>query len=105
MRPRGTQTVMGPMMGIMRTAISLLTVFLVGGAVAAQAPITGMPAPYAALLQTLGRQGDFKDNVLKVNIPRSDLKVTVDGIATPTPLGFGGWVAMTAGDAGMQVMM
>jgi len=34
----------------------------------------GMPAEYAAVLKTLGRQGDFKSNVLKVNIPRNDLK-------------------------------
>ena len=38
--------------------------------------------------------------MLKVNIPRSDLKVTIDGIATPTPFGFGGWLALTKGDGG-----
>src|SRR5690348_1414492 len=64
-----------------------------------------MPAEYDAVLKTLNRQGDFKDNVLKVNIPRSDLKVAIDGIATPTPFGFGGWIAMTKGDGGMDVMM
>ena len=36
-----------------------------------------MPAPYKAVLETLGKTGDFKDNVLKVNIPRNDLNVTV----------------------------
>ena len=64
-----------------------------------------MPADYAAVLKTLGKQGDYKDNVLKVNIPRSDLKVSVDGIATPTPFGFGGWIALTKGNGGMDVMM
>jgi len=64
-----------------------------------------MPADYDAVLKTLGKQGDFKANVLKINIPRSDLKVTIDGIATPTPFGFGGWLAMTKGDAGNDVMM
>ena len=64
-----------------------------------------MPADYDGVLKTLGKQGDFKDGVLKVNIPRSDLKVTIDGIATPTPFGFGGWLAMTKGDGGMDVMM
>src|SRR3954471_23964883 len=69
---------------------------------AAQQP--AMPADYSGVLSTLNRQGDFKDGVLKVNIPRSDLKVVVDGIATPTPFGFGGWIALTKG-TGMDVMM
>jgi len=64
-----------------------------------------MPADYSGVLKTLGKQGDFKDNVLKVNIPRNDVKVTVAGVATPTPFGFGGWVAMTKGDGGRQVLM
>ena len=64
-----------------------------------------MPAEYGQAMKTLNKQGDFKDGVLKVNIPRSDLKVTIDGIATPTPFGFGGWLAMTKGDGGMDVMM
>lgn len=63
-----------------------------------------MPADYSAVLSTLGRQGDFKDGVLKVNIPRNDLKVVIDGIAAPTPFGFGGWIALTKG-TGMDVMM
>jgi hypothetical protein len=63
-----------------------------------------MPPEYDQVLKTLGKTGDFKASVLKVNIPRNDLKVTVAGVATPTPFGFGGWLAMTKGDHG-DVMM
>jgi len=64
-----------------------------------------MPAAYQGVLSALGRAGDFKDGVLKVNLGRSDLKVTVNGRAVPTALGFGGWIAMTSGDMGESVMM
>jgi len=64
-----------------------------------------VPSDYQEVLKTLGKQGDFKDKVLKVNIPRNDIKVVVDGVATPTPFGFGGWLAMTKGDGGHDVMM
>jgi Domain of Unknown Function (DUF1259) len=83
--------------------ISKLVTWALLGACGALAQ--SMPADYDGVLKTLGKQGDFKDGVLKINIPRSDLKVTIDGIATPTPFGFGGWLAMTKGNAGMDVMM
>ncbi len=86
----------------MRTLTAVLLVaWCVGAPVAAQ----DMPADYAAVLKALNRTGDFKGNVLKVNIPRNDLSVTVAGVIVPVPLGFGGWVALTKGDHGMDVMM
>jgi biopolymer transport protein ExbD len=63
-----------------------------------------VPAEYQQVLTTLGKQGDYKANVLKVNIPRNDLAVTVANVKTPTPFGFGGWVAMTK-STGMDVLM
>ena len=81
--------------------ILLLALTLVTGVTFSQ----DMPADYAGVLKTLGRPGDFKANVLKINIPRNDLKVTIDGIATPTSFGFGGWLAMTKGTGGNDVMM
>jgi hypothetical protein len=64
-----------------------------------------VPAEYDAVLKALGKQGDFKSNVLKINIPRNDVKATIDGISTPTPFGFGGWLGMTKGRGGEEVMM
>jgi len=63
------------------------------------------PADYQAVLTALGRTGDFKDGVLKVNIPRGDLKVVIGQRAAPTPFGFGGWVALAKGTGGTDVMM
>jgi hypothetical protein len=64
-----------------------------------------VPKEYAGVLTYLGRKGDYKANVLKVNIPRSDLSVRVAGTDLPTAFGFGGWIAMTRGDRGVNVMM
>jgi hypothetical protein len=83
-----------------RTAVLTVLIFA-----AETLPAQTMPAEYDGVLKTLGKQGDFKANVLKINIPRSDLKVAIDGIGTPTPFGFGGWLAMTKGQGGEEVMM
>jgi Domain of Unknown Function (DUF1259) len=64
-----------------------------------------MPPAYRAVLDTLGRTGDYADGVLKVSVPRGDLHVTIDGTAVPTALGFGGWLAMTHGDKGADALM
>src|SRR3954468_22300340 len=80
-------------------------VIVAGAALAVAGRAQTMPADYDGVLKALGRQGDYKANVLKVNIPRNDLKVAVDGIATPTPFGFGGWVALEKGTGGMDVLM
>lgn len=64
-----------------------------------------IPQPYQNVLKTLGKSGDFKESVLKVNIPRNDLRVTIAGRNAPTPFGFGGWVALTKGTDGTEVLM
>jgi hypothetical protein len=84
----------------MRTFLILLASVVLADPAAAQE----MPAEYGAVLKTLSRQGDYKDGVLKVNIARNDVNVSIDGVAIPTPFGFGGWIALTKGDHG-DVMM
>jgi hypothetical protein len=64
-----------------------------------------VPGDYLDVLKLLDRNGDFKAGVLKVNIPRNDLKMTVQGFPTPTPFGFGGWIALTKATDGSDVMM
>jgi hypothetical protein len=64
-----------------------------------------IPSEYQEVLKFLDRKGDFKAGVLKVNIPRNDLKMTVEGFATPTPFGFGGWIALTKAADSSEVMM
>src|SRR5262245_58115272 len=83
--------------------IAVLSIALIS--VPSLAGAQDVPAEYQQVLTALGKPGDFKDHVLKVNIPRNDVKVTVAGVATPTPFGFGGWVAMSKGDGGHQVLM
>jgi hypothetical protein len=64
-----------------------------------------IPSDYQQVLNIVGKKGDYKANVLKVNIPRNDLHMKIAGYAVPTPFGFGGWFAMEKGDAGEDVVM
>jgi len=84
-------------------ATALLAALASGAPVPASAQ--AIPADYQGVLTTLGKAGDFRDGVLKVNIPRSDLRVTIRERPAPTPFGFGGWVAFARGTDAMDVMM
>lgn len=64
-----------------------------------------IPSDYQQVLKVVGKKGDYKANVLKVNIPRNDLQIKIAGYAVPTPFGFGGWFAMTKGSGGEDVVM
>ena len=76
--------------------------------IAASAQLSGaqeVPSDYQQVLKIVGKQGDYKANVLKVNLPRNDLHMKIAGHAVPTPFGFGGWFAMEKGDGGEDVVM
>ena len=83
--------------------IVLLSACLCGFTLSAAAQ--DVPSDYQQVLKSLDRKGDFKAGVLKVNIPRNDLKMTIAGFPTPTPFGFGGWIALTKAGDGSEVMM
>src|SRR5438552_7170108 len=92
----------------MRKAIRTLSAFLLAvglGTYGSVAHAQDVPSDYLQVLKLVGRSGDYKANVLKVNIPRNDLHVTIANYPVPTPFGFGGWFALTKGDGGDDVMM
>src|SRR5215472_9374028 len=64
-----------------------------------------VPSDYQPVLKIVGKQGDYKANVLKVNIPRNDLHMKIGDYSVPTPFGFGGWFAMTKGQWIEDVLM
>jgi hypothetical protein len=88
-----------------KRSVSLVGLFFVVMAGLVTAGAQTVPEDYQQVLKIVGKLGDYKANVLKVNIPRNDIRVTIDNLAVPTPFGFGGWFAMTKGDGGDTVMM
>ena len=88
----------------MRKAI-YLSILLSPILAASMALAQDMPSDYQQVLKITGKSGDFKSNVLKVNIPRNDLHMSIASHSVPTPFGFGGWFALTKGDGGEDVMM
>jgi hypothetical protein len=90
------------MMGFMKAMLLLTTCFSIS---ALSASAQEVPSDYQSVLKYLERKGDFKAGVLKVNIPRNDLKMSIQGAPMPTAFGFGGWIAMTKTSDGADVMM
>src|SRR5215510_1873065 len=88
-----------------KTGIKILFPVLILCTATAVAVAQETPSDYQGVMKVVGKSGDYKSNVLKVNIPRNDLHISVAGYQLPTPFGFGGWFAMTKGDGGEEVMM
>lgn len=87
-------------MNLRVAAIALSLLFLVSSSSTQEIPID-----YQQILKIVDKSGDYKADVLKVNVPRNDVHVTIGDLAVPTPFGFGGWFAMTRGNGGEDVMM
>jgi hypothetical protein len=57
-------------------------------------PALAADPDWAAVGHALGRSGKvMAGGVYRVGFPRSDLKVSLDGVALRTGFAFGGWVA------------
>ena len=66
---------------------------------------TAAEPDWSAVDQAIGKKGtDQPGGVHKFSFPRSDLKVTVDGVAIKPALALGGWVAFAPAGAGAMFM-
>ena len=54
--------------------------------------------------QIIGRSGELRGNVYKIGLPRTDLKVTVDGETIKPGLALGSWMAFTPSGQHAMVM-
>ncbi|MBV9880660.1 MAG: DUF1259 domain-containing protein [Gemmatirosa sp.] len=87
--------------------ICAVTIAVPGRRVTAQSPTPpdGGPA-WAAVQQPLGGRGTMQPgDVLRFGFPRSDLQVTVEGVAIKPGLALGSWAAFKRADAGGAVLM
>jgi hypothetical protein len=63
------------------------------------------PGQWQAVEQAIGRSGQVQaDGAYKIGFPRSDLKVTVDGVELKPALALGGWVAFSKPGADSMIM-
>ena len=66
---------------------------------------TAAETDWSKVDQAMGRKGSAQsDAVHKFSLPRSDLKVTVDGVAIKPALALGGWVAFESSSSGSGSM-
>ena len=75
----------------MRMALGVVAAFLAGVAPAGVMAQDGLDT--GGIAKAIGRQGTVQGEVYRVGFPRTDLKVTLDGVAIKPGLALGGWIA------------
>jgi hypothetical protein len=87
----------------MRPIIALFTPLI--AAVALATPTFAAEPDWSQVAQALGKSGAVQaGGVYRVGFPRTDLKVSLDGVALRTGFAFGGWVAFQPMDTQAMVM-
>src|SRR5256885_9804767 len=66
--------------------------------------VKGQGPNRSAIDQVLGRSGQKTGDVYKVSFPRTDLHVSVNGIAVKAGLALGSWPAFSGSDENATVM-
>ena len=77
---------------------------LVGTALLAAAPAAAQEIDWAKVDAAFGRKAAVNGDVHRYGFPRSDLKVTLDGVDIKPALALGGWVALKPAHGGAMVM-
>ncbi|MCK1302502.1 DUF1259 domain-containing protein [Bradyrhizobium sp. 24] len=67
-------------------------------------PAYAQDADWQKVDETLGRKPAVSDDVRRYGFPRSDLSVTLDGVAIKPALALGGWVAFKPAHGGAMIM-
>ena len=67
-------------------------------------PAQAQEVDWTKVDETLGRKAAVSDDVHRYGFPRSDLSVTVDGVAIKTGFALGGWVAFKPAHGGVMAM-
>src|SRR5215212_9239364 len=86
-----------------QTMRALLPLFVVG-AVLAAAPAGAQEIDWSKVDAAFGRKAAVTGDVHRYGFPRSDLKVTLDGVEIKPALALGGWIAMKPAHGGAMVM-
>src|SRR5436305_14255435 len=84
----------------MHAMLPVLVATVLGAAIPAGAQVIDWSKVDAAF----GRKAMVSGDVHRYGFPRSDLKVTLDGVEIKPALALGGWVAMKAEHGGASVM-
>jgi hypothetical protein len=84
----------------MRNLISIFTT----GAILFSVPASAQQIDWQQVDAALGRKPAVSDNVHRYGFPRTDLSVTVDGVAIKPALALGGWVAFKPAHDGAMIM-
>ena len=85
---------MSPVMTLPNLKAATLAVAILGAAIVTMTPAFAAEPDWSKVAQALGKSGGVQgDSVYRVGFPRTDLKVSLDGVALRTGFAFGGWVA------------
>src|SRR5438309_5297928 len=87
-----------------RTTTFILGAFCAALSVQTIGPAHAEDLDWAKVDETLGRKAAVSGDVHRYGFPRSDLSVTLDGVAIKTGFALGGWVAFKPAHGGTMVM-